>query len=48
MDATRVENVAALQGLHLGARPQHFKANRATDFFLLSLDFFALALGETV
>ena len=48
VDATRVENVAALQGFHLGARPQHFKANRATDLFLLPLDFFALALRETV
>ena len=48
MDATCVENVATLQGFHLGASPEHFKANRATDLLLLSLDFFALSLRETV
>lgn len=43
-----MENVSALQSFDLNARPENFEANWATDLFLLSLDFFPLALSEAI
>ena len=48
MNASRVENVTAMQGFNLSTRPEHLEANRAADFFLLSLDLLLLARSEAV
>ena len=48
MDTTCVEYVTALQFLHLCAGTKNLEANGTTDFLLLTLDFFAFSLSETI
>ena len=48
VDAARMEDVAACEGLHLLTSPQHRDADRAAHLCLLTLDFFAFALSEAV
>ena len=48
MDAGSVENVTAMQGFHLSACPEYLEANRAADFFFLTLDLFLFTFREAI